>query len=220
MICNQVPLFVGSSFTDAKDKLCVLYAGGNATWLFCNLGKCHFWPICSIDVRHVVSLLPQNDSFTRLCLFCVAFFKIFPFLFHLIQWATISLRVGEDRSEDRIWMQTNLSQSSYLPIVWVKYSSPSLSLSLSSNLLLFELNTAYNTIFARIFPLCYLINWGSLIDCYRFLLSIARSLTYLRASSDRDFSFLLDLKFSLTSWKCVATFTKFVATLPPSSPRL
>ena len=147
----------------------------------------------------------------------VLLFQIFPFLFHLIQWATISLRVGEDRSEDRIWMQTNLSQSSYLPIVWVKYISPSLSLSLSSNLLLFELNTAYNTIFARMLPLCYLINWGSLIDCYRFLLSIARSLTYLRASSDRDFSFLLD---SLTSWKCVATFTKFVATLPPSSPRL
>ena len=188
MICNQVPLFVGSSFTDAKDKLCVLYAGGNATWLFCNLGKCHFWPICSIDVRHLVSLLTLFQVFVPF----VLLFQIFPILFHLIQWATISLRVGEDRSEDRIWMQTNLSQSSYLPIVYVKYSSPSLSLSLSSNLL--ELNTAYNTIFARMLPLCYLINWGSLIDCYRFLLSIARSLTYLRASSDRDFSFLLDFR--------------------------
>ena len=44
----------------------------------------------------------------------VLLFQIFPFLFHLIKWATISLRVGEDRSEDRIWMQTNLSLSSNL----------------------------------------------------------------------------------------------------------
>ena len=76
----------------------------------------------------------------------VLLFQIFPFLLHLIQWATISLRVGEDRSEDRIWMQTNLSLSppiSPLPIVWVKYSS---NYNLSSSLSLLRFLIQFRTL--------------------------------------------------------------------------
>ena len=133
MICNQVPLFVDSSFTDAKDKLCVLYAGGNATWLFCNLGKCHFWPICSIDVRHLVSLLTLFQVFVPF----VLLFQIFPILFHLIQWATISLKRG--KTEVR-------TGSGCKPI----YLNPPISP-------LFEWNTAQTTIFISIFIFIFIL---------------------------------------------------------------